>query len=223
MAKHKQFSDNKLSQSEEDVYLEKIFKKSYDKNLKEKYAAKLKSQYKVDRDNQNTPKKASNKLRYLGIITALAACFLAIFVAVQSGSEDLDSIVNAQIHEEIFLNKNLNRGDTNTAFMRNQAISAYNAGDMTKAIEFYSQIEDKNAEDQFFEGMAYLYHEDFVNAELRLSSINATDLKFNTERYWYLALCQIKLGENKKAIQSLNQVKAWNQKEVEKLKKLLQN
>lgn len=220
----KKFSDSELNPEQEEKYLNDIYDNYYDEKLKSKYTRKLKDDHGIIKGSASYENKKNTKgnihLFMKGFI-AFAACGLLTFFVLGLGGENYMSQVDNHLTESIFVNQEILRGDVNSDVIRNEAVLAYNSGDMMLAIQKYTLLENKSETDIYFEAMATMYSKDYKTAISGFEIIQSTDFKYNAELDWYLSLCYIKDGKKQKAIERLNKLQTWKQKEASVLIDLL--
>jgi len=224
MALNKDFSDSKLNPEEEEKYLNTIFDKHYDKKLKSKYSAVLKDTHGVQREESNVvdiKREGSNVRTIVKFVLSVAAGALLAFFALGINSDTYMQQTDTYLAESIFVNQELLRGETRTNEIRNEAILAYNEGDMPTALDRYAKIEVKTSEDAFFEGLAFMYDKQYAKAIEVLAAIPTDNFKYKSELDWYLSLCYAKTDQKEKAIEQLSKLNNWKKKEAEQLIKLL--
>jgi len=221
MSLHKKFSDSEFSQQEENQYLEELYSRQYTKKQKKAYADKLEKEYNLSRTISTTKNTKKNKLRFISVFSAIAACAMLFYLALGSNNTSLNDLVNTEMHQSIYKNREITRGDISSSEVRNQAIAAYNEGDTQLAIAAYEKLTDKTSEDYFFEGMSYMYNKEYEQALSMFSKVDSESFNFKTEMNWFSALCYLQIGEDQKATELLNGMNGWKQTEAQKILKAI--
>ncbi len=224
MTLFKKFADSELSPEEEERYLNKIHEKHYDKNLSSKYSKLLEEEHGVMRGAgvTNTGKPTSKYRRLLfGSILAVAACGLFAFYFLGGIGNGLINQTDRYLTASVYQNQESLRGDIRSDALRNEAVLAYNSGEMSKALENYKLLENKTESDFFFEGMAYMYNNEFKKAIANFEGITNDAFKYKEEIKWFKALCYIKSDQKESAISELKSLKSWKQEEAASLIELL--
>lgn len=120
----------------------------------------------------------------------------------------------------------ITRSDVSDDSLERMAFEAYETNNYDAAIEYLLDLKEKTRLDyvDFYLGQSYLANENYLKAIDRFQEIIEINSEFKQEAYWYAALANLKLDQNKEAKQLLEELvqnKKYKFKEASELLKKL--
>lgn len=228
---------HKDNQSEEDAdqLLARFVNQKFDLELRKMLSSSLEKNYLISKShtNMNTLKQKKS----WSVVGVIAAAVLLTLLALNPlydfksalAADDpppfpknIQALAYNYLEEVDIQHGGILKGQTEEEMTRTNAINAFNAKDFKLAEEYFSVIESKSEEDQFYAGVAALYNKHYPASIQTLKQIVADGSLYQTEAGWYLALAYILNGNNAAAVPHLEHVlqSNWN---VDLANQLLEN
>lgn len=219
------FAQSEMPKAQEKKYIESLYGSHYDAKLKKDYAAKLSSEYNVNRSDagSDTSSKTS-KIRYLFMgATAIAAIFAMVFVFMPMMNNTSSTNPQQYAQSLITIDKmDAKRGKQEDSQLRIDLKQNYNAGKWADVLNIYDQLE-LTSEDLYFKGRTLLNQKKYKEAISSFSLIsNPKEFKFSAELQYWLAIAYASDKDYSNAKPLLNKVMKSGWK-VEEAKALLES
>jgi len=205
---------------DQNTHIETLIDSKFNQELRTRIASRLEVEHGIQKG------KSSKRIyRLLPILSGIAASFMVLFLFI-------DSNHNSDIQNHTFIVKSIEnklvhpgqtKGAASNELNRNKAIALFNKQNFAESYSAFSQIESSLEEDLFYKAMCQFYIQDFITANAELLSLLKSESSFFEEARWFLAITEIKLGNEQSAKDLLSSISSseWNYDKSQDLLKSL--
>lgn len=216
-----------MNEKQLDAFLKKSIRAKFDEELRKDLENTLRNKYQYTKGGKVVSLSQKNRTRLYRVLSAAAVVLILIIASpylFKSSSNDPQTLAVNFLNTTTASHGGAKKGNTSTADIRQEAITAYNTREYVLSEQLFAQIEEKTTEDQFYLALSLLYNQKYSQGtELLENIINIPNSAYNLESRWYLAIGYILTGEEAKAKELLQKMSPddWNYDKTQALLKSL--
>jgi tetratricopeptide (TPR) repeat protein len=113
-------------------------------------------------------------------------------------------------------------GETDAEILTTISFDFYSSNDFENAVKFFEKLDDSLETYMIFTGICYLELNKFAEAEIIFNKVAASESIFINDANWYLALTYLKLKDEEKAIDKLEEISKSTSQYSGKAKEILE-
>lgn len=217
--------NHKFSKAETPEIQEQVVKETVRAILKEQQKEKWSEALARDYGIEKKKTTSVSKGKYVKLFTAFAVAASILLAIVfgpkfYSSNENTQELAFAYLIENPIEHPGVEKGTAAENQKKRQlAIASYDARQYDKAIEYFSEIPNKNTEDQFFLAIANLNAKKYPEAIILFQAVSTQTEVYNQEIAWFLGLSHLLNENTSEASSILSKINPgdWKYNEAQKL------